>query len=98
MNKSWLPVQSLRSAVRRLLLISLLLCLSNKCRAVELYLNAGESYVFNLNSFTFLGHYGGITDGTMLGFGGSYFTAKTEFFQNSVLDPSMYTDIRSNSG
>jgi PEP-CTERM motif len=56
--------------------------------------------VFNFNTFSLLRptQPGDPSDGTLYGFTGGNWAAKTEFFQDSLLDSPMFTDVRSHSG
>ena len=85
--------------LRRVLFLFLLLQAAI-CRGADLYLSAGQTYVFDFNTFSLLRPTvsGDPTDGTIWGFTGGNWSAQVDFFQDSVSDPVMFTDVRSHSG
>jgi hypothetical protein len=67
---------------------------------MDFYLSAGESYVFNITSFSFLrpSMPTDPSDGTIFGITGGDWTVRTELFADSLSDPPLFNDTFSHSG
>lgn len=100
MNPNRLRAQNAHLVASGLLFVCLLLGLSNTVQGADFYLSAGESYVYNVNTFSLSRptQPGDPSDGTLYGFTGGNWMAKVEFFQDTLLDTPMFSDVHSHSG
>jgi len=92
--------RNINPVMKTIFLICLLIAFRNTCLGADFSLNAGQEYVINFDSFTLLRptQPGDPSDGTLLGFTGGSYSAKMEFFPNSISDPPMDTETYSHSG
>lgn len=65
---------------------------------MDFYLSAGESYVFNFTSFSFLQPSTDAPGDALFGFTGDNYTVRTELFSDSLSGPSLFNDTYSHSG
>ena len=86
--------------MRTILFSCLFLAIHSVSWGADFYLSAGESYVFNITSFSFLRPSlpTDPSDGTIIGFTGGNYTVRTELFTNSLSDPPLFNDSFSHSG